>query len=141
MLRLRWKLRTLMVATAVVAILMAMAIESRRRSVEPFRTFHAGKADHYRRLAIESERDSVIAKQRASLGSPSMTPTGLFYDTPRLVSPGEWAEFQSKCERNTALFGMLAEQHALWLKGYQRSTYRPWEPTPPDPYDEADLSR
>jgi hypothetical protein len=139
--RLRLKLRTFMLATAIVAALIAMAVESRRRAVEPLRNFHAGKVHYFRRLAIQSERDSVIAKQRASLGTPSMTSTGRFYDTPRLASPEEWADFQSKCEKSTALFCMMAERHTLRLKGYQRSIHRPLEPTPPDPYAEADLSK
>jgi hypothetical protein len=139
--RFRWTLRTVMIATAVVAALMTGIVENRRRSSEPYRKFHAGKADYFRRLAIQSRRDSEFAEQRALLGAPSMTPEGNFYEVPRLLSPGEWAEFQAKCEKNAALFDMMAEQHARWLGGYERSVHLPWQPTPQDPHVEADLSK
>lgn len=35
-------------------------------------SFLSGKSEYVRRLAIQSERDSVIAKQRASLDTPSI---------------------------------------------------------------------
>ena len=130
-----------MIATAMVAILMAGFVENRRRSTGPYRRFHAAKAEYLRRLAISSRRDSEFAGQRASLATPSMTPTGNFYDVPRMLSPGQWAEFRSKCEENAALFDMMAEQHLRQLGGYERSMYIPWQPTPPDPYAGADLTR
>lgn len=131
--RLRWKLRTLIVATAVVAVLMTRFVENRRRSTGPYRRFHVGNADYFRRLAISCRRDSEFARRRASLDTPSITPQGNLSELPRLLSPGEWAEFRSKLDKDAALFDMMAEQHVRWLGGYERSIYLPWQPMPQDP--------
>lgn len=141
MLRLRWKLRTLIIATAVTAVLMACIVENRKRSTRPYREFHAAKAEYFRGLAISSRRDSEFSRRRASLHTPSITPEGNFYQIPRLLSPGEWAEYQSKLEKNAALFEVMAEQHVHWLGGYERSIYLPWQPSPEDPYADSDLSK
>jgi hypothetical protein len=50
----RWRVRTLLIAVAAMAVSLSVAIESRRRATRPYREYHAASARWYRGLADQT---------------------------------------------------------------------------------------
>ncbi len=133
----RWRVKTLMIATATLAVVMAIPIEMRKRSMRRFVAFHTAGARDLREVMRINEMASIECGVARALGVPSETTKGLLYDNPpRMLTPQEWAHWSKVFRGNVDLFRMMDEQREATAQGYRRAMNRPWESPPPDVFKE-----
>jgi hypothetical protein len=133
--RFRIRIRTLMIATAALTVIVAIPIEMRKKAWGKFAAFHAAGARELREVMHTSEVTAIECERRAALGVPSETKKGLIYDDPpRMLAPDEWAHWARVFRGNVELFRMMAEQREGTGRGYWRAINRPWESPPSDSF-------
>ncbi|MGP0068954.1 MAG: hypothetical protein ACLQGP_35805 [Isosphaeraceae bacterium] len=133
----RWRVKTPMIVTATLSVVMAIPIEMRKRSMRRFVAFHAAGARDLREAMRVSEMASIECGRRAALSVPSETNQWLLYDNPpRMLTPQEWSHWSQVFRKNVDLFRMMADQREATEQGYRRAMNRPWESPPPDVFKE-----
>jgi hypothetical protein len=103
--RMRFTVRRIMVAAAVVAVLLAVA---------PFRQ----RSATYHRKALEHSRLVGVSRENAQV---------------QLAAWPEHPEVRALMEASAAEFERLAVWHADLAEKYRRAASRPWEMMPLDP--------
>ena len=142
--RARFRLRTLLVAVAVVGILLGGLVwtERMRRRAASFRARAVWHHQHeqlslrmaarMRQRAARSERFRLEYARRAAIEEePSRFAALDLHSYTRAAR--SWAEWKSQAIEWVGKCSRLADYQGRLRQRYQRAATRPWLPVPPDP--------